>query len=205
MNIQDLKKEMPYKWRVQESKEHGANCVAYIDARQVMDTLDEVVGAENWQSKYESHNNNLYCSIGIKIDGDWVWKTDCGSESNIEKEKGEASDALKRAAVQWGIGRFLYNLPIKRLKTASKNGKYYPADENGQPIYDKDKLTEFINGGKKSSTPAPQALPIFPESKVKATIEWAKKEGKTYDDVVVEIGKKFQINDKCAKLLKEGI
>lgn len=214
MNIQDLKKEMPYKWRIQEAKEHGANCVAYIDARQVMDTLDEIVGAENWQSKYESHNNNLYCSIGIKIDGEWVWKTDCGSESNIEKEKGEASDALKRAAVQWGIGRFLYNLPIQRLKTVGKNGKFYPADESGQPIYDKDKLTDFINSGKKSSTPKPQAstptepkveLPWLADVQVQGIIDWAKKEGKGFDEVMTSLKAKYRVNKNNTEAIQKGL
>jgi len=52
---------------------------------------------------------------------------DCGTESNVEKQKGEASDAFKRAGVQLGIGRDLYNLPNYRVEmTASANGKYYP-------------------------------------------------------------------------------
>ena len=49
MNLQDLKKEIDFKWRVQSSNQYGANCVAYIDSRQAQDLLDEVCGAENWQ------------------------------------------------------------------------------------------------------------------------------------------------------------
>jgi hypothetical protein len=168
MELQRLKEAMPYKWRVQESKEHGANCVAYIDARDVMDRLDDVVGAENWQSKYESHNGNLYCAIGIKIGDSWVWKTDCGSESNIEKEKGEASDALKRAAVQWGIGRFLYNLPIERLKTKQHGTKYYPCDDKGNILWSKEDLTAYIQSKK------PKAKPVLTADKVDKAVEAAK-------------------------------
>lgn len=131
-----------YKWRTQEAREHGANCVAYVDARQVMSLLDEVVGAANWQDHYREVAGNVYCDLSIKIEGEWVTKSDCGAESNIEAEKGQASDAFKRAAVKWGIGRFLYELPIVRIKEVIKNkgGKYVPA-HNGKQIWD---LTEHI-------------------------------------------------------------
>lgn len=87
----------------------------YIDARDVMDRLDEVVGADKWQTRYKDVKGNLFCGIGIKIGDNWIWKYDAGAESNTEKEKGEASDSLKRAGVQWGIGRFLYDIPARWL------------------------------------------------------------------------------------------
>ena len=91
MKLEDLKKEIPFKWRVQSSNAYGASRVAYIDARQVQDLLDEVVGAENWQCKYEEHKNNMFCSIGIYTGSTnasltWVWKSDCGTESQVEKQ-----------------------------------------------------------------------------------------------------------------------
>ena len=132
MNLQDLKKELPYKWRVQSANQYGATCVAYIDARFVQDLLDEVCGQENWQVKYEEHKGNLFASIGIKIGDNFVWKSDCGTESQVEKEKGEASDAFKRAGVMWGIGRFLYSKKIVKLPVKEKNGKYYPYSESKQ-------------------------------------------------------------------------
>lgn len=145
MNLKDLKKEIPFKWRVQSANKYGAKCVAYIDARQVQDLLDEVVGAENWQCKYSEHKNNLFCSIGIlQEDCDvWVWKSDCGTESNVEKEKGEASDAFKRAAVMWGVGRFLYSKKIITLPVIEVNGKFYPYSEKQKKIvYD---VTDWCN------------------------------------------------------------
>ena len=206
MNLTDLKKEIPYKWRVQECKEHGANCVAYIDARQVMDILDEVVGVANWQSKYESHNNNLYCAIGIKVNEDWVWKTDCGAESNIEKEKGEASDALKRAAVQWGIGRFLYNLPIVKLKTKQHtNQKWYPATNDGKILWNKEDLSDYINSLGKQTTPQVKELPWLPDAKVKGIIDWAKKEGKTFEQVMTELQAKYRVNKNNEESLKTAL
>lgn len=124
--IEDLKKEIAFKWRVQSSNQWGASCVAYIDARQVQDLFDEVVGAENWQCKYTELKGNLFCSIGVYIKDRWVWKSDCGTESQVEKQKGESSDAFKRAAVMWGVGRFLYSKTIIKLPVKEKNGKYLP-------------------------------------------------------------------------------
>ena len=59
MNLNDLKKEIPYKWRVQSTKYGKTTCVAYIDARDCMDILDEVCGPENWQSIFYEENGLL--------------------------------------------------------------------------------------------------------------------------------------------------
>lgn len=102
-----------------------ATLLLYQDARCFMDILDETVGQFGWQKKYEEIKGNVYCSIGIKDTetGEWVWKSDCGAESNMEAEKGEASDAGKRAAVCWGIGRSLYTGP--EIKITCPDSYYY--------------------------------------------------------------------------------
>ena len=154
MNLNDLKKELPYKWRVQSTKYGKTTCVAYIDARDCQDLLDEVCGPENWQSIFYEENGLLFCKVGIfsgltdRDDGlgRWVWKSDTGSESNVEKDKGHVSDAFKRACVSWGIGRFLYRLPIQVLQTKQWKGKDYPyAPEKDKIIFDGDTLTKYIN------------------------------------------------------------
>ena len=152
MELKDLKKVIPHKWRVQSTNQYGSQCVAYVDARDVQDLLDDVCGAENWQVVYEEHKGNLFAKIGIKLEDskvsglyEWVWKSDCGTESNIEKQKGESSDAFKRAAVMWGVGRFLYSKPIIKIKEViEKNGKYFPA-QNGQRIWDVNKYCNNLN------------------------------------------------------------
>lgn len=83
--------------------------LAYIDARDVMDRLDEVCGPENWQRRYSHAHNKTICEIGIRID-DWVWKADGAGDTDVEAEKGAISTAFKRAAVNWGIGRYLYDM-----------------------------------------------------------------------------------------------
>lgn len=89
--------------------------VAYIDARDVMDRLDQVVGAENWKAEPVWHEGGLVeCRLSIRVNGEWIAKTDVGGESEQpdphDKAKAAVSDALKRAAVHWGIGRYLYRL-----------------------------------------------------------------------------------------------
>lgn len=95
----------------------------YKDARVDMDILDETVGAENWSRKHYSVKDNMYCSVGIKCGNDWVYKDDCGTESNTEKEKGESSDSFKRACVNWGIGRELYTAPHIIVNSEISNKK----------------------------------------------------------------------------------
>jgi hypothetical protein len=146
-NLEDLKKELPYKWRVQSTKYGKATCVAYIDARDCMDMLDEVVGVDNWQDKYYEADGKLFCAVGIFVGECWVFKSDTGTESNVEKEKGKSSDAFKRACVKHGIGRFLYRLPMQILQTKKhSNGKEYPySPEKDKIIFDGETLTKYIN------------------------------------------------------------
>lgn len=147
MNLELLKESIPFKWRVQNFSKNSAiaSCVAYIDARDVMDMLDAVVGSENWQSDYKEVKGNLYAGIGIKIKDDWVWKWDVGTEANSEKQKSEASDSFKRAAVKWGVGRFLYDIPVQYVKTneKKKDDNYpYPVDDEGNKIKN---LSSYLN------------------------------------------------------------
>lgn len=83
--------------------------LAYMDARAVMDRLDNSCGPQNWQCQYTPAGPIMICSIGIKFD-DWVWKQDGAGATDFEGEKGAMSDAFKRAAVRWGVGRYLYDI-----------------------------------------------------------------------------------------------
>jgi hypothetical protein len=75
----------------------------------------------------------------------WVWKSDCGTESQVEKQKGEASDAFKRAAVMWGIGRFLYSKKIIKLPVKEKNGKFLPYSEKKNQFVYGDAISLWCN------------------------------------------------------------
>jgi len=88
-----------------------ALALAYIQSRDVMDILDRVCTPAYWQSEhYDAGNGKLGCRIGIYINDQWVWKSDGAGDTDVEAEKGAFSDALKRAAVNWGVARYLYDL-----------------------------------------------------------------------------------------------
>ncbi len=84
--------------------------LAYIDSRDVMRRLDEVVGVAHWQDRYEFHGSRTVCYLSLRIDGEWITKADGAGDSDVEAEKGAISDALKRAAVKFSVGRYLYDL-----------------------------------------------------------------------------------------------
>ena len=104
---------------VQTKQKLGVVLLLYTDARTCSNVLDEAVGPDNWQDKYYDLKGNLYCSVGINtnysdptLDDRWIWKDDCGAESYMEKAKGEASDAFKRACYRWGLAKELYTAPF---------------------------------------------------------------------------------------------
>lgn len=117
--------------RIQSVQKDGKGLILllYKDARVDMNILDETVGCENWQREHYECKGNLFCKVGIRTkDGDWVWKSDCGVESNAEAQKGEASDSFKRACFNIGIGRELYTAPfiwIPASKCNIQNGKCF--------------------------------------------------------------------------------
>ena len=135
MKFRDLTKD-EIECRIQSVKENGLVLLLYKDARVDMNILDETVGAECWQREHYECKGNLFCRVGICVETkkgesvfpEWVWKSDCGVESNTEAQKGEASDSFKRACFNWGIGRELYTAPfiwIPADKYNIKNGKCY--------------------------------------------------------------------------------
>lgn len=116
--------------RVSTVSDKGCSLLLYKDARCDMKILDETVFPENWKRSHELINGNLFCNVSIWDEGkkEWVTKQDVGTESYTEKEKGQASDAFKRACFNWGIGRELYTAPFIWIKSgdvtlAQKNGK----------------------------------------------------------------------------------
>lgn len=95
-----------------------ASLLLYKDARVDQRLLDETYGPMNWQRSHEIIDGNLYCTVSVWDDKKsiWVSKQDVGTESNTEKEKGQASDSFKRACFNWGIGRELYTAPSIYIK-----------------------------------------------------------------------------------------
>lgn len=104
-------------WRLQSNGKTRdgkiwAKVVAYINNRAIMDRLDRVVGPANWKDEFKpGPDGGVLCGLSIRVDGEWITKWDGAENTNIEKVKGGLSGAEKRAAVKWGMGRYLYDLP----------------------------------------------------------------------------------------------
>lgn len=101
------------KWRVgatNADKTKGI-ALAYIDSREVMKRLDDVCGIGNWQDRLVPIDKGFVCEIDVWIKDRWVTRSNAAGYTQVEPVKGGASDALKRAAATWGVGRYLYYLP----------------------------------------------------------------------------------------------
>lgn len=111
--------------RVASTQNNVAQLLLYKTARTDAAILDETFGQFNWQCSYSEIKGNLFCTISVRDPNtnEWISKSDCGSESNIEKEKGEASDAFKRAGFKFGVGVELYSTP--RIKIPIEESDMY--------------------------------------------------------------------------------
>lgn len=132
--------------RVNTISEKGCSLLLYKDARCDMKILDETVGAENWKRSHELINGNLFCNVSIYDESkkEWVAKQDVGTESYTEKEKGQASDAFKRACFNWGIGRELYTAPFIWITPGLVNLKEKKTGSGQYTTYDKFRVTQII-------------------------------------------------------------
>lgn len=113
-------------WRVGSTTQDKARgmALAYIDARDVQDRLDQVCGPDGWQCRYPHAAQKTVCEIGIRVGDEWVWKADGAGDTDFEAEKGALSDAFKRAAVRWGIGRYLYDVDAVWVEIEQKGKSY---------------------------------------------------------------------------------
>lgn len=106
------------KWKPAVVTGGRALALAYVDARSIQDRLDDVLGVANWQNEYEVLPDGcVMCRLRCRIGGEWLTKVDVGAPSEQpdegDRRKAAFSDSLKRAAVMFGIGRYLYRLPAQ--------------------------------------------------------------------------------------------
>ena len=100
-----------------------ALAAAYLTNRAIMDRLDEVCGPENWQNEYrEGPDGGVLCGLSIRVGDEWITKWDGASNTDIHPVKGGLSTSMRRAAVQWGLGRSLYRF----------SGLWVEVDERGR-------------------------------------------------------------------------
>lgn len=229
IKFRDLKAD-EIECRVKSVKPNGCILLLYKNARCDMNILDETVGSEHWQRKHYECKGNLFCEIGIydESTGQWIWKGDCGSESNAEKEKGEASDSFKRAGFNWGIGRELYTAPFLfanvsdcNIKNGKCSDKFIVTDikivnkvikgltilnkNTNKIIYDdirSSQSREQLNNNQPPKPKGEQAKPIDWEKQVKIYAETlASNSDKTADDYISRAKKKRKTAKEQAELL----
>jgi hypothetical protein len=121
-------------WRVQQAGfkdgEPWARVLAYIDNRSIQDRLDEVFGVMGWWNDYKAGpDGGVVCGISILWDTPTgpmaITKWDGAENTDIESVKGGLSDSMKRAAVQYGIGRYLYRLEAEFADCRTTRAKGY--------------------------------------------------------------------------------
>jgi len=163
-------------WRVGSTTKDKAKgmALAYIDARDVMDRLDEVLGPDSWSDSYDVHGPRVICTLSLRLGegGDWVSKSDGAGDTAVESEKGAISDAFKRAAVKWGVGRYLYSLPspwvqlyngriadgeLPKLEALLRGQKPPPPADPSRAIAGPVKNLGEAEGGGKKAPPSAQA------------------------------------------------
>jgi len=110
-------------WRIGATASGGSRglALAYVDARDVMDRLDQVMRPENWQTTITfGSEGRVSCTLSLRFGEEWIDKTDVSGESDIEGVKGGASGAFKRAAVHFGVGRYLYHTESPWVEVLNK-------------------------------------------------------------------------------------
>lgn len=109
----------------------------YVTSRTVMNRLDEVFGPENWWDAYEPGAHSVVCKLTVRLpDGTTLTKADAGGYSGLQdegdNEKGGFADAFKRAAVKFGVGRYLYNDGVPQF-VADRHPTPTPPPQPTQP------------------------------------------------------------------------
>jgi hypothetical protein len=136
--LQDFFAPDSIEWRIQTSGEKNgrvwAICVPYVTNRAIQGRLDEVVGPENWSNEFRpGPDGGVMCGLSIRVGDQWVTKWDGAENTDVEGVKGGLSGAMKRAAVQWGIGRYLYTLE-ETFAHVGESGRFRGKTRDGKPF-----------------------------------------------------------------------
>lgn len=186
-----------WQWRIQQAKWNGgkpwALVIPYIDARDIQNRLDKVVGPERWQVSYRHENGGVMCSLLIHTKDGWVSKMDGSDPTDSEPFKGSISKALVRAASAWGIGRHLYEESPQFAQIVSKDthgARYAKADEQtfywlppGLPQSPPSQQNRSLQAEKELTHDAKQESNTTPSSSGGYVIPFGKFKGKRLEDV----------------------
>lgn len=118
------------KWRVGATNKEKTKgiALAYIDSREVKKRFDEVCGLARWQDRLMAIDGGFISEIDIKLDDEWITRSNAAGNTKVEAIKGGASDAFKRAAAKWGVGHYLYYLPNIWVPIKAQGNSYVLAE-----------------------------------------------------------------------------
>ena len=205
-------------------QEPWAKVLAYMTARAVQDRLDEVCGPANWQVKYEQVGGLMQCGIGIRAGDEWIWKWDgaglmkasAGHLDESDAGKADFSMAQKRAAVQWGIGRYLYALDEAWANIHPRGALFGKTSQKQGSIpfrWDPPELPKWAQPGA-SAPPPPAARPPVRTQPEEEEIENVDTEtGEIVEDEdlalikarTLELINKVRADQNAMKLMKPGV
>jgi hypothetical protein len=109
-----LKAPFPSKaleWKIgNRNKENTrGRALPFLQFMAVADRLDDVLGEENWKASYApGPAGGVVCKLEVRIEGEWICKENGAGNTEMEGIKGGLTDAFKRAATMWGVGRYLH-------------------------------------------------------------------------------------------------
>lgn len=192
-----------------------AKPLAYVDARWVEERLDDVCGAGNWRDEIKTTGEGFLCTLYLRINGEWVGKSDGAGPTKVEPFKGGCSEAFKRAAVKWGIARDLYDIPTPFVEVEQR-GKSYVVAKN-----DLTRLLDLVmrvrarraaaqstpapakpspEGAPKPATPAPAQSTAHPVIPPPAPVQAAQDDNESPPDdaphVIVPEKSKYSVDQK---------
>ena len=185
-------------WRIGSkfSNDTKAYVLAYMDARAPMKRLDDVCGVEGWQNRHPYANGKTCCEIGIWMGEShgWVWKANGAGDTAIEGDKGAFSDSFKRACVQWGIGRYLYDMPrtVVDIEAQGRSFKIVPNEYKKLYKVHDDLAASF--GCPQGTHTGIKAIDDWVKTKVDGMNEYVKKSDATLDN----LDKAYKIMQKHA-------
>ncbi|MFD2936334.1 Rad52/Rad22 family DNA repair protein [Spirosoma flavum] len=110
-------------WRVAQQTKDAQKIIVvpYLTNRTVMERFDAQFGWDGWENTFDEVVDGFVCTITVTTpEGKRVSKSDAAGRTNVEPVKGGVSDSMKRCAVQFGLGRGLYNYPKVMIKTTDK-------------------------------------------------------------------------------------
>jgi hypothetical protein len=160
-------KEYPaVKWLPKDTKSNAGKimCVPFVDRELVINRLNDVMGVDGWQFEVKREADGTKTgTLSLLIGNDWISRSDTGTPSKNEGEKGSTSDALKRAATHFGIGVYLYSIGNKWINSKpNSKGKAQPVDNSGRFLYG-DQVSSFLNGMSTEQGALAQLLTLQPD------------------------------------------